>query len=107
MTGVYRAAVHRLSASDDQPQLIVDAEAWWWVGAAGVRRADSGTDFYSSLEAECGRTGKGTGSVDSTHLLPVGVAGMVCRLVAGSIRDGAVWSARLRDHEISARCPGP
>ncbi len=117
-TGVYRAAVHRLGRSEEQP-LINDAEAWWWIGASGRRKADSGTDFYAALEAECRRAGKGTGAVTSTHLLPMkidlqrleaelatlwttNIRTVVCRLVAQSLQDGKTWTVLLHNHEISA-----
>src|SRR5262245_7793966 len=50
----FRGAVHKLSEAQPQPPLIVESNAWWWIGAAGNRKADSGSDdFYAQLQAEC------------------------------------------------------
>ncbi|MFC4040892.1 hypothetical protein ACFO1B_20870 [Dactylosporangium siamense] len=118
-TSQHRAAVHRLDPVHEHNAVISAGSAWWWIGAAGTRKADSGNDdFYAQLEAECGRAGKGTGRVSSLHLLPrdvdvkrlkaelatqvvVGIRDIVCRMVANSIRAGSTWSARLQRHEIS------
>ena len=118
-TGQHRAAVHRLDPANEHRIAISTASAWWWIGAGGTQKADSGNDdFYAQLEAECRRAGKGTGRVSSLHLLPkdvdvrrlqaelatqvvVGIRDIVCRMVANSIRDGNTWSARLQRHEIS------
>ncbi|MEV4507448.1 hypothetical protein AB0K00_00620 [Dactylosporangium sp. NPDC049525] len=118
-TGHHRAAVHKLDPAGEHPAVLSEGSAWWWIGAAGMRKADSGSDdFYARLEAECKRAGKGTGRVSSLHLLPtdvdlkrlqaelatqvvVSVREIVCRLVANSIRSGSAWSARLHGHEIS------
>src|SRR5262249_21363640 len=70
-TGTYRAAVHRLDPTPSQEWAAhVHARAWWWIGAAGTRKDDSGSDFYAALEAECRRAGRGTGHASSVHLLP-------------------------------------
>ncbi len=111
--------MHRLDPAGEHHGAISAGSAWWWIGAAGTRTADSGSDdFYARLEAECRRAGKGSGRVSSQHLLPagvdlrrlqaelaaravIGIRDIVCRLVAHSIRDGNAWSARLQRHEIS------
>jgi len=118
-TGHYRAAVHQLDPASELRPEISAGSAWWWIGAAGVRKADSGAeDFYAQLAAECKRAGKGTGQVSSRQLLPtdqdlkrlraelaaqtvVTIRDLVCGLVARSIRDGEQWSARLERYEIS------
>ena len=119
-TGVYRAAAHKLDEAKEQRPEVIAGEAWWWLGAAGRRKADSGSeDFYARLEAECRRAGRGSGRVSSLHLLPgdldtkrlraelaaqatVRIRTLVCRLVAKSLHDGQVWSAVLGRHEVSA-----
>ena len=118
--GVDRAAVTELDQTTEERSEIIDAGAWWWIGAAGKRRQDSSTDFYTSLEAECVRAGSGTGAASSAHLLPanvdirrlagelvyrsvLGVRMVVRGLIARSIRDGKAWTATLISHTISAR----
>ena len=117
-TGRHRAAVHQLDPANEHHNAISAGSAWWWIGAAGTRKADGSDDFYAQLEAECKRAGKGSGRVSSQHLLPtdvdlrrlqaelavrvvIGIRDIVCRLAANSIRDGKAWSARLQRHEIS------
>jgi hypothetical protein len=119
-TGPYRAAVHRLDHAHGHRAEIAAENAWWWLGAAGTRKADSSTDdFYARLGTECRRAGRGTGGTSSAHLLPhevdirrlqaelavqvvVRVRDLVCDLVARSLRDGKVWSAQMESYEISA-----
>jgi hypothetical protein len=125
-TGVHRAAVHKLDSATERRPEIRDGNAWWWLGAAGTRKADSGTDdFYSRLTLECEREGKGTGRVSSVHLLPgewdakrlhaelaaqftLGIKDLVGRIAANSIRDGRMWSATIQKYKISVsvRAPG-
>jgi hypothetical protein len=73
-TGQHRAAVHRLDPADEHRATVSAGSAWWWIGAAGTRKADSGSDdFYARLTAECKRAGRGSGRVSSRHLLPADV----------------------------------
>lgn len=117
-TGAYRAAVHKLDPAERRPE-ITAGDAWWWIGAAGTRKADSKSeDFYAQLTAECQREGKGTGGVSSRHLLPgaqdvlrlqaelatqltLGIKRIICTGVAKSIRDGKQWTATLTRYQIS------
>jgi hypothetical protein len=118
--GTDRAVVAELDRTAEDRTEIIEDEAWWWIGAAGKRKQDSSTDFYTALAAECTRAGRGTGMATSTHLLPVeidirrlageltyrsvlGIRRVVRGLIARSIRDGEVWAATLRSHTISAR----
>lgn len=71
--GTDRAVVTELDRASEERAEIAEAGAWWWIGAAGKRKQDSTTDFYTSLEAECARAGKGTGTGSSTHLLPTDI----------------------------------
>jgi hypothetical protein len=117
--GTDRAIVTELDRTTESRSEIIQADAWWWIGAAGKRREDSDTDFYASLKAECLRAGKGTGDASSIHLLPtdidlrrlngelgtqtvLGIKRVVCGLIARSIRDGKIWTAVLSHHKISA-----
>jgi hypothetical protein len=118
--GTDRAVVTELDPATEERAEITEAQAWWWIGAAGTRKQDSSTDFYTALAAECTRAGKGTGAATSTHLLPadidirrlagelvyrsvLGIRTLVRGLIARSIRNGEIWTATLRSHTISAR----
>jgi hypothetical protein len=87
-------------------------EAPWWLGAAGRRRDGDHDDFYKQIENECARTGKGTGSPSSAHLLPqpidwerlhaetaartvIALQAAVREAIAGSIRTGDPHSTLL------------
>jgi hypothetical protein len=47
--GTDRAVVTELDRDTEDRTEIVEAEAWWWIGAAGKRKQDSSTDFYAVL----------------------------------------------------------
>lgn len=117
-TSDFRAVVTKLTAAE-LAALGVPESALWWGGAAGVRRADSASDFYRQLQAEALRHGRGTGKPRTSHLLPqqvdadrlkaetaalaVGATrAMVLRLVAGSLLDGNAHVAVLSGHVITA-----
>lgn len=118
--GMGRAVVTELDRVTEERAEFVESGAWWWIGAAGRRKQDSSTDFYTDLAAECTRAGKGTGAASSAHLLPadidirrlagelvyrsvLGIRTVVRGLIARSIRNGEVWTATLSSHTISAR----
>lgn len=103
----------------DQPKLLADADAWWWLGAAGERKADSASDFYKSIEAEAERRGKGKQGVSTAHLLPaeidykrlgaeltvqsvLSIQRVVRGIIAQSLTDGKLWSASTSGHQITA-----
>jgi hypothetical protein len=113
------AIVTELGAADSVVAADELDEASWWIGAAGVRRQGSKQDFYSRLQDEVQRAGKGTGDVSSRHLLPneadfkrleyerttqavLSIHRVVRSLIAKSLRDGRIWAATLSGHQISA-----
>ena len=117
-TTVYRGAVTRLTTSESQDRGL-PPEAAWWIGAAGDRKEDSRSDFYSQLEREVTRSGKGTGGVSSAHLLPQeidrdrfiaeanlqavqAIRNIVLGLIVKSLHDGRMYAAELREHRIAA-----
>jgi hypothetical protein len=118
-TSVYRAAVTNLTASESE-SCGLPAETSWWIGAAGIRRADSKeVDFYSQLEAEAIRHGKGTGTVSTVHLLPQqadcdrytaeaharGIEALklaVRKIIAKSLNDGKPYMAELPGYRVTA-----
>jgi hypothetical protein len=94
-------------------------EVPWWVGAAGVRRADSASDFYKLIEAEAIREGRGTGRPATGHLLPKeidrerleaetamlliqGLRNLVLALIARSLQDGLPYMAEISGHTVTA-----
>jgi hypothetical protein len=114
----YRGAATQLHPQDSIHDLVAQVEAWWWLGAAGKRAADSSSDFYSQLEAEVARAGLGSGSTDSSGLLPTEfdvkrllaeqatLAVQVIRktvrtLIAKSLRTGKAWEIVLQNHSVS------
>ncbi|MCU1632277.1 MAG: hypothetical protein JWM61_929 [Micrococcaceae bacterium] len=115
-----RGVVTHLSEDDaDQSELVADADAWWWLGAAGERKADSASDFYKLIEAEALRRGKGQQGVSSSHLLPgvidykrlsaelavqsvLTIQRVVRDIIAKSLTDGQLWSASTSEHMITA-----
>ena len=120
-TSNLRGVVTRLSEDEvDQPKLLDDANAWWWLGAAGERKKDSASDFYEVIEAEAERRGKGQQGVSTTHLLPVEtdykrlqaelatqfvltIRRVVRGIIAKSLTDGKIWSASTSAHKVTAR----
>jgi hypothetical protein len=117
-TTVYRGAVTRLTSSESRDRGLPD-EAAWWIGAAGERKQDSRSDFYSQLEREATREGKGTRGVSSVHLLPQeidcerfaaevavqavqAIREVVLTLIVKSLHDGRTYAAELRKHRIAA-----
>ena len=92
----------------------------WWLVAAGHRQQDTpARDFYTRLEAECKRAGKGTGRLSSDCLLPVEIdyrrweaervtlavtamRALVRQAVAKSAHDGKLWTVTVKDHVIGA-----
>lgn len=115
----YRGAVTELERSADHGQEIVEANAWWWIGAAGIRRDDSGGDFYRLLTAEVERAGLGSGTTKSSHLLPaeidirrlkaetavqftLAIRRTVRRAIALSLRRGKIYCATSGRHRIMA-----
>jgi len=115
-----RGVVAHLSAAEvEHAQLLTDADAWWWLAAAGERKADSASDFYKAIEAEAIRRGKGRQGVSTTHLLPVeidykrlsaelavqsvlSIQRVVRELIAKSLTDGKLGSASTAEHMITA-----
>jgi hypothetical protein len=117
-TGVYRGAVTRLTASESRDRGL-PPEATWWIGAAGERKQDSRSDFYSQLEREATREGKGTGGVSPVHLLPQeidcerfiaeaavqtiqAIRDVALTLIVKSLHAGRTYAAELRKHRIAA-----
>lgn len=117
-TTVYRGAVTRLTTSESRDRDL-PPEAAWWIGAAGERRGDSRSDFYSELEREATRAGKGRRGVSSVHLLPQqidcerfvaeaylqavqAIYNIVMELIAKSLHDGRTYAAELRKHRVAA-----
>jgi hypothetical protein len=114
----YRGAVTRLTTSESESRGL-PSEAAWWVGAAGVRRAGSRSDFYSQLARDATRQGKGTGAPSTTHLLPQtidcerfvaetavrtveAIREVVLTLIVKSLQDGRPYVAELRGHRVTA-----
>jgi hypothetical protein len=118
-TSVYRAAVTNLTESESE-SCGFSAATSWWIGAAGIRRADSKeVDFYSQLEAEATRHGKGSGTVSTAHLLPQqvdcdryaaetharGIEALklaVRKIIAKSLTDGKAYMAELPGYRVTA-----
>ena len=117
-TTVYRGAVTCLSDSDLEA-LNLPPRAAWWIGAAGERKEDSRSDFYSQLERESAREGKGTGEAKSTYLMTQRIdwerftaeeavkavqamREVVLTLIVKSLHDGRPYLAELRGHSVTA-----
>jgi hypothetical protein len=118
-TMVYRAAATQLTASETASRGL-PSEGSWWIGAAGVRQADSkDTDFYRQIEAEALRRGKGTGTVSTAYLLPqqadvqrylaetalraVQVLRLtVVKIIAMSFKDGRPYQAEIGGQRVTA-----
>lgn len=65
-----RAVTTRLP-DEDLDEVLSDADARWWIGAAGHRRDGDRGDFYQRLAAELARSARGSStSSSSVHLLP-------------------------------------
>lgn len=109
-----RGAVTHLHAPDGAAP---DSE--WWLGAAGRRRGNSSSDFYTRLHGECERLGKGSGEVKTDHLLPqrvdrqrqlaedaaivvATIQTTVREAIAGSAQDGDMWRVSAAGHAIGA-----
>lgn len=45
---------------EESPQagLLDEADAWWWLGAAGERKDDNADDFFKLIKAEAAKHGK-------------------------------------------------
>lgn len=97
----------------------VPPEVPWWIGAAGVRRDDSASDFYRLIEVEALREGKGTGRPSTDHLLPQkvdrerleaetaallvqGLRDLVLDLIVKSLQDGRPYFAEVTGHRVTA-----
>jgi hypothetical protein len=117
-TSDLRGIVTRLTDAERQAHGL-PPEFPWWLGAAGVRRADSASDFYKLIEAEAIREGRGTGGPTTTHLLPreidrerleaetavllvQGLRNLVLALIVKSLHDGRPYMAEVSGHRVTA-----
>lgn len=118
--GNLRGVVTRLADDEtEQAKLLQDADAWWWLCAAGERQEDSASDFYKKIKSEAERRGKGKQGVSTVHLLPVEIdyrrlqaelavqtvltiRKVVRGAIAKSLRDGNLWSVSTSAHKITA-----
>ena len=113
-----RGAVTRLTLSECEDKGLPSTAAWW-AGAAGVRQADSASDFYRKIEDEAIRQGRGTGRPSTDHLLPQmidkerfeaesaaltlrAIHDMVLTLIVRSLLDGKPYTAELSEHTVTA-----
>jgi hypothetical protein len=113
-----RGIVTRLTPAECEARGL-PLEIPWWIGAAGVRRADSADDFYKLIEAEAAREGRGTGEPSTDHLLPQeidkqrleletaallarGLRDLVLNIIAKSLQDGRAYFAEVTGHRVTA-----
>ncbi|GAB3947519.1 hypothetical protein GCM10029976_076930 [Kribbella albertanoniae] len=127
---VHRGAATKLKPEDtEDPKLLQQENAWWWICAAGERKADSKSDFYKAIEAEASRahkkiaaeTGGGADAkkVSTQHLLPQeidykrlrgeiafqvsdGIRRLTRRLIYMSLTSGNIVTAELTGHLLKA-----
>lgn len=122
-TGDKRGAVTRFNEPLELNEMQL-ATSSWWLGAAGRRKDDSVTDFYTALQQECEQAASGTShATNSEHLLPQSVdvkrwaAEVAARVneelhrlvragIARSARDGYMWRAELQNSAIGALVRG-
>lgn len=116
-TSDLRGIVTRMTDAERQARGL-PPEVPWWVGAAGVRRADSAGDFYKLIEAEAIREGRGTGGPTTGHLLPQeidrerleaetavllvqGLHNLVLALIVKPLHDGRPYMAEVSGHKVT------
>jgi hypothetical protein len=116
-TSDLRGIVTRLTDAECQTRGL-PPEIPWWLGAGGVRRADSASDFYKLIEAEAIREGRGTGGPTTDHLLPhqvdrerleaetavllvQGLRNLVLAIIVKSLHDGRPYTAEIKGHRIT------